>query len=107
MHHSSGVHSGPGSLPELSGGANRSLAPERDDAADEDEDEEQHEPDQVENQTKRCDHAAEAEGLQKEQWRARIETHPSHRGKTPLLNTSTPAANAKRLPKTSATLSTA
>ena len=32
------LQSGQGSLPDLSGGANRSLAPERDDAADQDED---------------------------------------------------------------------
>src|ERR1039458_7987023 len=37
----------------------------------------------------------------------RIETQASHRGRTPLLNTSTPAAKAKRLPKMSATLSKA
>jgi hypothetical protein len=32
------LQSGQGSLPDLSGGTNRSLAPERDDAADQDED---------------------------------------------------------------------
>lgn len=39
----------PGGLPDLSGGASRSLAPDRDDAANQDEYEEQNESNQVEN----------------------------------------------------------
>ena len=57
-------------LPDSSGGvSNRVFAPQQDGAAHQDEEQEQHESDQVENQTKRCDHTAEAEGLQKEQRR--------------------------------------